>query len=87
MLSKTSTSSKKHQIYVIAERCKECSFCIEFCPKHALYQSAEINSKGYHIIDSDNTKCNGCGMCSMICPEFAIYVESTEEESQEAEEK
>ena len=70
---------------MIEERCKGCSFCVEFCPKHVLYQTTETNSKGYHLIDtSDSDKCTGCGMCSMVCPEFAIFVDSVEEETEEA---
>ena len=72
--------SKHSQVYVIRERCKECGFCIEFCPKHILRKSAEINSKGYHpVCIDDNDKCTGCNICSMICPDFAIFVVSTEE--------
>lgn len=71
--------SKNSRVHVIAERCKGCRFCIEFCPKHALYQSTQTNTKGYYIVASEDTKCNGCGTCSMVCPEFAIYVDSTEE--------
>ena len=76
-----------YRVSLIAERCKECGFCIEFCPQHVLYQSTEINSKGYHIVcidDSDKCTgctisgcslyCLGCDTCSMICPEFAISV-------------
>ena len=67
------------QVNVIAERCKECGFCIEFCPKHILHKSTEINSRGYHpVAVDDNRKCTGCNICSMVCPDFAIYVVSVE---------
>ncbi len=69
------------RVIVIAERCKGCGFCIEFCPKHVLYESTEINSQGYHqVYINDNDRCTGCDICGMICPEFAIYVTSIEEE-------
>ena len=72
---KGSTRSGRIQVSVIAERCKGCGFCIEFCPKHLLYQTTESNSKGYHIVDIEDTdKCTGCNICSMLCPEFAINV-------------
>ena len=80
MLSTDKTNVEYHQVHVIAERCKGCNFCIEFCPQHALYQTTETNNKGYHIVASDNEKCNGCDMCTMVCPEFAIYVDATEKE-------
>ena len=72
------------QVNVIAERCKGCGFCVEFCPEHILYMSTEMNSKGYYIADiGDNDKCTGCDICSMVCPEFAISVVSIEEEPDE----
>ena len=80
-MSKDKTKVKHHQIHLIDERCKGCSFCIEFCPQHILYQSTETNSKGYHLVaTSDSSKCDGCESCSMVCPEFAIYVDTIEEE-------
>ena len=67
------------QVIVIAERCKGCGFCIEFCPKHILYESTEINSQGYHPVGVNGSdKCTGCNICSMICPDFAIYTISVE---------
>ena len=76
--------SKHYQIHVIADRCKECGFCIEFCPQHILRKSTETNSKGYHIVCIDNSdKCTGCNICSMICPDFAISVVPIEEEVKE----
>jgi 2-oxoglutarate ferredoxin oxidoreductase subunit delta len=62
-------------------RCKGCGFCIEFCPQNVLYQSTEINNKGYHIVAmKDSDKCTGCNICSMLCPEFAVSVSSVKEE-------
>jgi 2-oxoglutarate ferredoxin oxidoreductase subunit delta len=90
MIGKSSSSSC-YRVCVIAERCKECGFCIAFCPQRILYRSAETNGKGYHIAcidDSDNCPgcnvsgcspyCTGCDTCSMICPEFAISVVSVD---------
>ena len=62
------------ELFIIADRCKGCNFCIEFCPNGVLQLSKDFNSKGYHppeikIIDA----CNNCGICEVICPEFAIY--------------
>ena len=69
----------KKQVIVIAERCKECGFCIDFCPKHILGKSDEINSRGYYpVCVDDNDECTGCNICSMICPDFAIYITSVE---------
>ena len=76
--------SKHYQIHVIQDRCKGCGFCIEFCPKHVLSQSTEINSKGHYTVCIDNAnKCTGCNICSMVCPDFAIIVVSVEEKPEE----
>ena len=76
---KASLRQGYRQVVVIPERCKECGFCIEFCPKHILYKSAEINSHEYHpVCVKDSDKCTGCNICSMTCPEFAIYVNFVE---------
>ena len=66
---------------MMVDRCKECGFCIEFCPQHVLSKSTETNSKGYYIVCIDNSdKCTGCDICSMVCPDFAISVVPIEEE-------
>jgi 2-oxoglutarate ferredoxin oxidoreductase subunit delta len=61
-------------MYILAEQCKGCSFCIEFCPKHVLVASDEFNAKGYHPPGIDpKVKCSNCKLCELLCPEFAIY--------------
>ncbi|MDH5345132.1 MAG: 4Fe-4S binding protein, partial [Gammaproteobacteria bacterium] len=37
------------RVHVIAERCKQCNFCINYCPTSVLEYSTEINAKGYHF--------------------------------------
>lgn len=66
------------QVYVIPERCKECRFCVEFCPQGMLAFSTEINAKGYHypvIREGREKDCIHCGFCNLVCPEFAIFTE------------
>ena len=83
-MGKGSVRSRHYQVKVIAERCKGCGFCIEFCPKHTLRESDEINSRGYHLVcmddSGDGNECTGCAVCSIICPDFAISVVSMDEE-------
>ena len=65
----------KGEIHIIADRCKGCGFCIEFCPNDVLIESKNFNKKGYHppeAKDPDNCIC--CRLCELICPDFAIFV-------------
>lgn len=67
--------NKQYQIEVIKDRCKGCSFCIEFCPRHVLRKSNEFNKRGYIVAAAENPEdCNNCGLCVLICPDFAIKV-------------
>lgn len=63
------------EVHIINERCKGCSFCVEYCPKNILELSSDYNEKGYHppiVVEPEN--CVHCQLCEMLCPEFAIYV-------------
>ena len=63
------------RVFLLAERCKGCRFCVEFCPRQVLAMSDRFNSKGYHtpmVIAEE--RCTDCKMCELLCPEFAIYV-------------
>ena len=71
------------EVHIINERCKGCSFCVEYCPKDILELSSEFNAKGYHppiVVDPEN--CVHCQLCEMLCPEFAIYVILQDEKEQ-----
>ena len=62
-------------VIVIEERCKGCSFCIEFCPKDVLEEDTKLNVKGAHVPRvKDSALCVGCGICEEICPDFAIFL-------------
>jgi len=62
------------ELFIVADRCKGCGFCIEFCPNGVLVESIEFNRKGYHPPEiRRQMECNHCGICEVICPEFAIY--------------
>ncbi|MDH3747888.1 MAG: 4Fe-4S dicluster domain-containing protein [Gammaproteobacteria bacterium] len=64
------------RVHVIAERCKQCNFCIDYCPTDVLMYSDDINAKGYHypiVAAGKETACIHCRFCDLICPELAIY--------------
>lgn len=63
-------------VNIIIERCKGCSFCIDYCPKDVLIMSEYFNKKGYHYPEViKEGLCVNCNLCANICPEFAIYSE------------
>ncbi len=64
------------RVHVIAERCKQCNFCIDYCPTDVLIYSDDINAKGYHypiVAEGKESACVDCRFCDLICPEMAIY--------------
>jgi len=61
------------KILINKDRCKGCTYCVEFCPRKSLKMSQEISAKGYVVAAVDDpAKCSGCGLCEIICPEYAI---------------
>ena len=62
------------RVHILAERCKGCAFCVEYCPRDVLVMSAGFNRKGYHPPEVvRDSACLNCNLCEMICPEFAIF--------------
>ena len=83
LLEEKGFKAPRGKVMIFEERCKGCSFCIEFCPRKVLVQSSKYNSVGYHppeLVEEEPLKvCANCGFCMLICPEFAIRVESKED--------
>lgn len=68
------------RVHVIAERCKQCNFCINYCPTKMLEYSPDINAKGYHfpvVVEGMESSCVHCKFCDLICPELAIFTTDT----------
>ena len=71
------------RVHVIAERCKQCNFCINYCPTNVLEYSEEINAKGYHyprVVSGKENDCVHCKFCDLICPELAIFTTDAAED-------
>jgi len=62
------------KIHVKEDRCKGCTFCVEYCPRDVLIMADEFNNKGYHYPYAINPdECVDCKLCQRICPEFSIF--------------
>lgn len=66
----------KGRVIIEAERCKECSLCVNACPFSVLRISSSINSRGFHPVEAAYPdKCTGCRLCAIMCPDVVITVE------------
>ena len=64
-----------NQVKIDFDRCKECGYCVEFCPKKLLKIGAKVNKKGYYPPEMEKPEdCIACGTCAKVCPEAAIQV-------------
>ena len=74
MTAEDNARQGKGTVFVRTEVCKGCSYCIDFCPSHALEFGREFNPKGYHYpVLAHPEACTGCDLCGHYCPDFAIF--------------
>ena len=63
-------------IHVNDRYCSGCGICIEFCPRHVLERSKEMNARGvYPPVVANLEACTVCRLCELYCGNFAIAVE------------
>ena len=66
-----------NRVTVNREMCKECEYCLRFCPKKTILAKRDtVNKKGYYAVEAVKEEdCIACGICANVCPEGAIMVE------------
>jgi pyruvate ferredoxin oxidoreductase delta subunit len=54
----------------LKDKCKNCMFCVAYCPEGCIYQKDGVLTK------IDLEYCKGCGICKNVCPFNAIEMEN-----------
>lgn len=63
-----------NEVRINTERCKECGYCIRYCPKGCLKKGDAINKRGYYAPTYEAANCIGCGICAQVCPDTVLTV-------------
>ncbi|EGO62612.1 ferredoxin family protein [Acetonema longum] len=64
-----------NQVKIEFDRCKECGYCVNFCPQKVLLIGDKVNKRGYYPPAAALLQdCIACGTCARVCPEAAIAV-------------
>ncbi|MGQ9732644.1 MAG: 4Fe-4S binding protein [Candidatus Zipacnadales bacterium] len=62
-------------VIIHSERCKQCGWCVQYCPQGNLQVGEATNTRGYHPVEVvDQANCTGCGQCALVCPDVCIEV-------------
>ena len=63
------------RVIIDQQCCKACGLCVEFCPKHIIELSPELNEAGHHpAYVASPEDCTGCGNCAVMCPDVCIEI-------------
>ena len=61
-------------LFIVNTKCKACGYCVDACPKEALFWGDEVNEKGYKAVAVDLEKCVECGTCYTVCPDTVFTI-------------
>ena len=63
------------KLTVDEEICKGCGLCILVCPLHAMGESKQINTRGFHPAElARPDECTACAQCALMCPDVCIRI-------------
>lgn len=63
------------RVTIDRDRCKDCGYCIHFCPRKAISRAGKYNKEGYEYMQIDREKCIVCGICYTVCPDGVFETE------------
>ena len=62
-------------VQINPDLCKNCGYCVKFCPKKVLATGQNRNRRGqFYPVMTDEAGCITCAVCALMCPEGAIEV-------------
>ncbi len=74
------SEERRFEVRILAEYCKGCALCVEFCEPARLYMHKQPDRRGIQTagVRAENP-CTGCLRCAVICPDAAIEVNRVED--------
>lgn len=62
-------------VIIDRNQCMGCGNCVNYCNKHLLELSSEVNQRNVHFVTLTKPKeCIECGMCELMCTGAALHV-------------
>lgn len=62
-------------VKIDTDKCKECLYCINFCPAKVMELGEKLNSHGYYTAEFKNAEnASRAEFAATVCPEAAVSV-------------